>query len=396
MVRGIAWGVGQGIDGREAARQAAQQALEQLGTARPVAALVFAAQEYAMADVFTGLTSLLGGMPLWGMSTSRPLTSAGEHPRSVVVSILSGTDWKTQVLWQTQFGRDSTTAGRDLLLKIQADESTSWQGLLLAADGIQGDASQLLPVFTGLVLPIAGGLAAGEVQMGKTYQFGGSQWGNGALSALALGGRLRLGIGIHHGWQDTGIHFKITRARSLWLQELNNQSPATTYAGVFGIPARQWSFPPHAQMARLYPLGLEVVPGQPERIVRSPLQVEVDGSFRMNTVLPEGQSAHLMIGDPQTCLQAARLAVQQAIKDLKGARPLLALVFIDYAWQLLFETHSGQLAEVLREELGDIPMVGAYTLGQIARPAGGELLRFHNQAFLATIIGEAPAGLGQG
>jgi hypothetical protein len=388
MARGIALGIGQGIDGREAARQAAQQALERLGTARPVATLVFAAQEYAMAEVFSGLTSLLGGMPLWGMSTSRPLTGEGEQPRSVVVAILSGVDWKVHSIWNTIFGRDSAAAGRDLA-KLLAEDSTPWEGLLLAADGIQGDASQVLPALTGQTLPVAGGLAAGEVQLGKTYQFGGGQWANGALSGLALGGRLRLGTAITHGWQNTGLHFKVTRTRSLWLQSLDNQSPAEVYAGVFGTPARQWAFPPYSQLARLYPLGLEVTPGQPERIVRSPLQVEVDGSFRMNTILAEGQVAHLMVGDPQACLQSARLAIRQALEQLNGARPLLALVFVDYAWQLLFESREGQLAAALREELGEIPLIGAYTLGQIARPAGADLLRFHNQAFLAAILGEA-------
>jgi hypothetical protein len=388
MARGIAWGIGQGIDGREAARQAAQQALEHLGTARPAAAVVFAAQEYSMTDVFSGLTSLLGGTPLWGMSTSRPLTLDGEHPRSVVVAVLSGMDWKLQTNWQPQFGRDSAAAGRDLV-RFLSEENILWQGLLLAGDGIQGDASQLLPALTGQALPVAGGLAAGEVQLGKTYQFGGNQWSNGALSALALGGSLRLGTGIHHGWQDTGLHFKITRTRSLWLQSLNNQSASEIYAGIFGTPARQWAFPPYSQLARLYPLGLEVAPGLPDRIVRSPLQVEVDGSFRMNTVLAEGQTAHLMVGDPQACLQGARLAIRRALAELNGARPLLALVFIDYAWQLLFETRGGLLAATLREELGEIPLIGAYTLGQIARPDGAELLRFHNQAFLAAIIGEA-------
>jgi hypothetical protein len=388
MARGVSWGIGQGIDGREAARQAAQQALDRAGTSRPVAAMIFAAHEFPMAEVFSGLTSLLGGMPLWGMSTSRPLTAAGEHPRSVVVAILSGHEWKAQTIWQTQFGRDSAAAGRELA-KTLAEESTPRRGLLLAADGIQGDASQLLPALTGQSLPVAGGLASGELQLGKTYQFGGNQWANGALSGLALGGRLRLGTGIRHGWQDTGIHFKITRSRNLWLQTLDNQSSAEMYAGVFGTEARQWAFPPLSQLARLYPLGLEVTPGLPDRIVRSPLQVEVDGSFRMNTVLAEGQTAHLMVGDPQACLQGARLAIRQALAELHGARPVLAVVFIDYAWQLLFETRIGQLSATLREELGSTPMIGAYTLGQIAHPDGSELLRFHNQAFLAAILGEA-------
>lgn len=387
MARGVAWGAGQGIDGREAARQAVQQALERLGTARPLLGIVFVSYEYSMNEVFAGLTSLLGSMPLWGMSTSRPITIDGEQPHSVVLAILSGTDWKTQIIWQPQFSRDSTATGRELA-QVLHETGGDLQGLLMAVDGIQGDASQILPALTNLVVPISGGLAAGEVHLGKTYQFGGNQWASGALSALAIGGRLRLGVGIGSGWQDSGIHFVVTRTRDLWLQSLDDQPAAEVYSKIFGHTARQWAFPPLNQLVRLYPLGLEVSPGKPERIVRSPLQVEVDGSFRMNTVVAEGEVAHLMIGDPQACLESARQALRQALAKLGSAHPLLAMIFVDLSWQLLFETHPGQFASVLREELGNIPVIGAYTFGQITRPEGDNWVRFQNQAFLATVIGE--------
>jgi hypothetical protein len=364
-----------------------QQALERLGTARPLLGIVFVPYEYSMNEVFAGLTSLLGSMPLWGMSTSRPITIEGEQPHSVVLAILSGTDWKTQIIWQPQFSRDSAGAGRELAQALH-EAGSDLQGLLMAADGIQGDVSQILPSFTNLMIPISGGLAAGEVHLGKTYQFGGNQWASGALSALTVGGRLRLGVGIGSGWQDSGIHFIVTRTRDLWLQNLDDQTAAEAYSKIFGHSARQWAFPPLNQLVRLYPLGLEVSPGKPERIVRSPLQVEVDGSFRMNTVIAEGEVAHLMIGDPQACLESARQALRQALAKLGGAHPLLAIIFVDLSWQLLFETHPGQLTGVLREELGNIPVIGAYTFGQVTRPEGENWVRFQNQAFLAAVIGE--------
>ncbi len=133
---------------------------------------------------------------------------------------------------------------------------------------------------------------------------------------------------------------------------------------------------------------MEVSQGRPERIVRSPLQVEVDGSFRMNACIGEGQTVHLMVGDPQTCLDNARASVRQALAALGKARPLLALVLVDQAWQTLLETRPGRLTTVLREELGDVPLVGAHTLGQVTRPAGDELVRFYNQAILTAVIGE--------
>jgi len=60
ITHGVAMGIGHGIDGREAARQAALQALAQLGSARPGIAIILAAQEYPMGEVFAGLSSPSG------------------------------------------------------------------------------------------------------------------------------------------------------------------------------------------------------------------------------------------------------------------------------------------------------------------------------------------------
>ena len=387
MTNGISWGTGQGIDGREAARQASQEALEHLGTARPVGIIVLAAQEYAVSEVFAGLANLPAELPVWGMTSSQVFTHLGEHPRSVVVAILSNPDWMVETIWQPQFGRDSIAASRRLGEAL-TESKGEWKGLLLAVDGIQGDATQVLPVLTGLDLPVAGGLAAGEVQFGLTYQFGGNQWSAGALSGLALGGRLRLGTGLGQGWQDSGIYFTVTKSSGVWLQGLDHRSPAETYAQLFGVPARQWAFPPLSHLVRMYPLGLEVSQGRPERIIRSPLQVEVDGSFRMNASIGEGQTVHLMIGDAQACLANTRASLRQALAGLGKARPLMALAFVDQAWQTLLETRPGMLTTIFREELGDVPLLGAYTLGQVTRPAGDELVRFFNQAILTAVIGQ--------
>ena len=387
MARGIGIGIGKAVEGREAARQAVQQALESLGTARPVGAFVFFSQEYPVSEVVSGLGSLPGGLPLLGMSTTRLCTAAGDQARSVAVAILASSNWKTQTYWQAQYSQDSSGAGRALAQAL-ATENEAWNALLLSGDGIQGEAEKVCQALTVLGMPVAGGLAAGEIQSGRTYQIGGGQWGNGALAAMALGGRFQVGIGLGQGWQDTGLFFNVTRARSVWLQGLDGVPPAEVYARIFGTPARQWAFPPLAQLVRQYPFGLEAAPGRLERTVRSPLQVEVDGGFRMNAALKEGDILHLMVGDTQACLDSARAAVRQALASLGMARPVFCLVQVDQAWQNLFETRPGQLASALCAELGETPFLGAYNLGQIARLPGSAQVNFFNQGILVTVIGE--------
>jgi hypothetical protein len=403
MRRHAVYAVGVGINGREAAMQATQHALDQLGTAKPVLALVFVAQEFNVSDVLAGLTSLLGDTPLWGFSTLCPLTNSGNHPRSVVVALLTGAENKASVHWYSEYAQDSPSATRQLIHDLRQEDVLPQQ-VLLAADGINGSLLPLCSSLDGLPVNMAGCMASGDPSMGKTYQIGLNHAGSGGLAAAFLSGRLRVSVGLSHGWQDLGIYYRATRTRDVWLQALDGISAAETYARLLGFTAREWAFPPLLEMARLYPLGVEISPqsetnsvGQMDLsklLIRSALRVEIDGSLRLSAPIPEGAVVHLMTGNPDACIRAARSAVKLAFSAMeKGARPILALVLVDAAWQTLFETRSVAITDAISAELKnfqtDVPIVGAYTYGQLVRPEVDQPPVLHNQNLALLIIAEA-------
>ena len=100
----------------------------------------------------------------------------------------------------------------------------------------------------------------------------------------------------------------------------------------------------------------------------------------MSAAVREGSTAHLMLGDPQACLKAVESAAAQALRGLDSARSLVALAFVDLAWLQLFGTQSHLVPEAIQEALGSIPMIGAYTLGQVARPLTPPPRRFTTRA----------------
>ena len=387
MGRSASWGWGKGIDGREAARQAAQQALSRLGTNRaPAICLVFVSQEFEIGPVINGLTSVLGNVPLWGMSTSRLITPIGEQARSVVVGLLAGSDINAQVSFWPGFSQNSNETANQLIQALA--EAKDSKGLLLAADGINGDISRICAAITGFSSPVAGGMASGDIFQGKTYQIAGNQFGSGGLAVATLEGPLCIGIGIGHGWVDVGVHFEISKTRDIWVQELGNLPAAEVYSRTLGYPAREWAFPPLKELVRLYPLGIEVTSGSSELFIRSPLQMEVDGSLRMNIPVAEKQSARLLIGDRNKCLEAAHQAARTALKTLAGAKPLLVMVLVDQAWQYLFQSDSTRLISAVKAETGEIPLLGAYTLGQVYRNQEVGLVRAYNQKLMVVVFGE--------
>ena len=381
-------GQAQALDGREAGLQATHQALNRLGSSSPFLGIVMASHQYDAKLVVNGVSSLLGNLPLVGFSTPAGLTKEGQYPHSVVVALLSSSDAQAEAHWfsgYAQSGRE--TAAK--LMQIAAEAKTD-QTLLFFADGYNGDAEQLCSAFTGDHLPLVGSLASGDMHTGHNYQIAGSQTGSGGLAAVFLRGNIRIGVGFNHGWDPVGSQFRVTRSRGFWLRTLDGRPASEAYAQLFGHPARDWAFPPLNHLVRLYPLGIE---RGDELIVRSPLRIEADGSFRMNATVRDGLDAYLLVGSRSTCQKAAQQAAQQALAGLGEARPAFVLVLADIAWQMLLKAQPGTEVAAVQEIFGDeVPIAGGYTLGQIISKDTAAPPQFLNQHILVVAFGETTQG----
>jgi hypothetical protein len=127
-------------------------------------------------------------------------------------------------------------------------------------------------------------------------------------------------------------------------------------------------------------------------VLRSPIRVEADGSLRMNTGLVEGALADIMVGTQVGCEQACRQATQQALSALGEATPCLAVLLVDAAWQMLLELEPESELNAVREILGEnIPILGGYTLGQIASDSSQGKLDLHNQHIAVLLFGSPAA-----
>jgi hypothetical protein len=356
-------GVAQALDGREAGLQAAHQALNRLGLGTPSLAILIASHQYQPREVMSGAMSLLGDAPLIGFSTPAGLTNGGQQPHSVVLALLGG-DFQAEAHWFSGYAQSGRETAHSLL-QLSAGNKAN-QAILCFGDGFNGDAEQFCAALQPDALPIAGGLSSGDLHTGNTYQMAGNQSGTGSLAAAVLRGNIRMGVGYAHGWDPVGSQFRVTRSRGFWLRTLDGRPASETYAELFGHPARDWAFPPLSYLARLYPLGIEQ--GE-ELVVRSPIRVEADGSFRMNAAVRDGLDAYLLVGSRDACARAASRAMQQALLALGNAKPSLVLVLADIAWQMLLESSPGAEITAIQDILGtDVPIAGGYTLGQIVPP----------------------------
>jgi len=360
MTLHVAVGKAQELDGREAGLQATHHALNRLGSATPVFGIVISSQQYQARDVVNGVSSLLGDTPIIGFSSPTGLTSDGLHSNSVVVVLMAG-DFQAEAQWISSYAQGARETGAQLIRQLKEKEA---RALIFFADGFNGDADQLCTALSSVSIPLAGGLSSGDLHTGHSYQIAGPQTGTGALAAAFLRGNIRVGIGSAHGWNPVGSQFRVTRSRGFWLRTLDGRPASETYAQLFGYPAREWAFPPLSHLARLYPLGIEQ---GDQLVVRAPIRVEADGSFRMNAPVRDGVDAYLLVGSRVSCELAAQRAAQQAVQQLGGSKPVFALILVDIAWEMLLKSHPGIEISAIQEILGkDVAIAGGYTLGQIA------------------------------
>jgi hypothetical protein len=389
MALRAAMGWAQAPDGREASARAVRQALDQIGRQPVILAFVFASHEFPIDEVVSGAAAVLGEAPLFGLSA--PAIFAGDElgRRGVSVALLAGEGLQAWASWWPGFGGDGQIAGVRLGEKIPSGTSAEDMALLLAGDGMGADIQGMCAALPEGSYAIGGGLGAGDLHRGRTGQIGGNHGGMGGLAAAVLSGAVRLGTGCAHGWQPVGAYFQVTLSQGPWVRAIDGRPASETFARLLGRGPRDWAFPPLNELVRLYPLGVERK--NPESLqVRAPIRVEADGSLRMNARIAEGSTCHMMVGSIEACLQAARQAARDALADLGGARPVLALALTDVAWLGLMESQTGRELEVLQEELGEgVPLAGGYTLGQLARnPDSGEV-ELLNQHLEVVVIGES-------
>jgi hypothetical protein len=370
------------LDGREAGSQAARQAMDKLGSNSPILGIIISSSTYDAQQVVSGVAGLIGNTPVIGFSSPAGLTSDGLHSHSVVVALLAAGDVRADVQWLSGLTRDGGEVSQQLVDLLKRKRK---QPALLFADGFNADAEQLcksLPAGVNLV----GALSSGDQQTGNVYQISGPRSGSNGLALARLEGRIRVGVGYGHGWQPVGTKFRITSAHGFRVDALDGRPASETYAQLFGYPPGEWTIPPLNNLARLYPLGLE----QPDKslLLRSPLCVDADGSFRMNAAIPDGSEACLLTGSLSTCRAAAQAAAGQALAALEGSRPVLALVLADIAWLMLFKAQPGGEMAAVQATLGlDVPLAGGYTLGQIV-PSDNGIPRFLNQHMVVMVFGE--------
>jgi methyl-accepting chemotaxis protein len=190
----------------------------------------------------------------------------------------------------------------------------------------------------------------------------------------------RLGLGVCHGQTPLSAPLRVTKAEGNVVYEIEGRPAWDVWreqtresARVNGIDVDHLD--PKAEIDYLlrYQAGLA---NGAEYKVRAPLSRK-QGAIHFACGIPEGTVIRVTESVPEGQITSAREAARRARASL-GGRPVAgAIVFDCICRNLILRSDFGRAVRGMAEELGDVPLAGFETYGEIAMDAG-DMSGFHN------------------
>lgn len=103
---------------------------------------------------------------------------------------------------------------------------------------------------------------------------------------------------------------------------------------------------------------------------RAPLAVGDDGSLTCAADVAQGVSICILDGNPANMVAAAKAAATEALKNLEGAKPAGVLLFDCICRGMILKDQFAEEISAIRSVLGDVPIAGFLTYGEIANYQG--------------------------
>ncbi|CAN5658437.1 FIST N-terminal domain-containing protein [soil metagenome] len=367
------------LTGKEAGEELGAAVREKLGAARPDALIVFATPDQDHAALLQALTDACEPGVLVGCSSAGEFTGEESGTGLTCVVALAAPEMRFTATIGRGLRDDRVAAADRIVDGFQGLHTPGFRhhAALVLTDALAGFADDLvdrMTMLTGGIYRFFGGGAGDNARFEHTVVFHGTEVVADAAVALEILSNKPIGVGVRHGWTPGGERMRITEAEGMRLGSLN----AVPAAEVFDAHAKATgqSFD-HQEPVPFFlhnVLGVESADGYRLRV---PLAVQEDGSLACAADLPVDSTACIMTTTPSEAADAAAWATRSALEQMEGHEPAVALVFDCVATRLRLGQAFTVELDAVQKELGDVPMAGFNTHGQIAK-SEGQFSGFHN------------------
>lgn len=184
----------------------------------------------------------------------------------------------------------------------------------------------------------------------------------------------RVDVGVEHGWQKFAGPFAVTSASRNVVAALDYRPAFDVYRELVEADSgRRFDSEDFFSIAKGYPLGMEKSDGS--LVVRDPITRDGDKLVCVGEV-PANSVIHLLKGIPERLIEAAGVS---ASRIPSGHLPAF---LVDCISRVLFlQDRFGDEVAAVKNQIGERPLVGILTLGEIAN-GGDYCLEFYNKTLV--------------
>ncbi len=370
MTTHIGIGFSQNADAEKAAQEATLQAIDQVGRSTTDFTLILSTTHYSPQKTLPVIKEHLTSSKTIGCSTSGIILSSSVETRGLAVLTIKSDVIKFGIGSATNITlENSHQSGTNMAQNSLADFGQHRrQAFLFFMDGQLSDSSLLLKGLQdimGNVFPIVGAGCSDDFHFSNTFQIFQNNVLTQSATGLIVGGQIGIGVAGRHGWRPLGKPRLITKVDKNIIRTIDNKKAALLYKEYFGEEAKNLQSSQLGQMAILYPLGI-FVEGSNEYLLRNAIDILPDGSIVCQGNVPENTEVHIMIGNKDSCKQAALQAAKEAKQNLLGKETKFIIILESMARLKLLGRKAFQEIQYIKGIFGQsVPLIGMYSHGEI-------------------------------
>lgn len=322
---------------------------------------------------------------LAGCSTSGEIYNQHVTDNSISVAVIKFDKGQIQsATANVKKSIDSFEIGKNLGYELLSD---NLRGVLLLSDGLNVNGSSLV---NGLKfsLPnqvvITGGLAGDGSQFKNTWVLKDGIPSENCICAIGFYGNIDIGYGSKGGWDSFGPERLITRSIGNVLYEIDGENALQLYKKYLGEKANNLP-----SSGLLFPLAIKEKPLNKDHVVRTILSInEKDQSIVFAGDIPQGWYAQFMKANFDRLIEGASIASHIAKSHMHVPKIGLGIAISCVGRRLVLGERAEEELEATQEMLGEVPVVGFYSYGEIS-PSGLGNCDLHNQTMTITTLSES-------
>lgn len=371
----------------EAGQFLGRELTRQLSGASADAVILFASSSYEAKPLLAALRETCHPAVLVGCTSAGEFTSHSRGEASACAIGLSSTEMRFAAGLGQGLRESRTAAASELVASFQGLHTSDfpYRTALILTDALAGyveDFVEELTTLTAGTYQFFGGGAGDDAKFQKTSVFLDSEVFEDSAVGLEILSRKPIGIGFRHGWQAATGLMRVTESEGMRVKSLN----ATVASEVFSRHAAETSqtFDP-AHPLPFFLHNVLGIRGAGEYRLRVPLAVEEDGSVTCAADIPVGSTASVMETTAASAVRAASEATFDAVSQLNGHEPAVALFFDCVATRLRIGKDFGVELESVQDALRGANFAGFNSYGQIARTEG-QYSGFHNCTAVVCVL----------